>query len=57
MKMKTQLIKISGMQQKQCLEGIYSIECIHWEKISKINHLTLGNHKKKKKRESKLNTK
>ena len=40
MKMKTQLIKISGMQQKQHLEGIYSIECTHWEKRSKINHLT-----------------
>ena len=51
MKMKTQLIKIYGMQQKQCLEGIYSIECIHWEKRSKINHLTLGNQKKKIKRE------
>ena len=54
MKMKTQLIKISGMQQKQCLEGIYSTECIHWEKRSKINHLTALSAYTDKKR-SKIN--
>ena len=29
MKMKTQLIKICGMQPKQYLDNIYNIECMH----------------------------
>ena len=37
------------MQKKPMLTENYSIKCIHQKKISKINHISFGNQKKKNK--------